>query len=82
LTFENENDVSTFLKIKDFKFTHIVNNDSFIKKIGSYPYPENIFIDKNGYITHIEGPLSYNENLTVNRSIEHFELIINKLINQ
>ena len=80
LTFEEENDVLEFLNKKDFKFTHIANVENFIKKIGSYPYPENIFIDKNGYITNIEGGLPYHKDMDVNLSIEYFESIINKLL--
>ncbi|WP_051238682.1 TlpA family protein disulfide reductase [Gaetbulibacter saemankumensis] len=80
LTFEEENDVSKFLNKKTFKFTHIANVKGFIKKIGSYPYPENIFIDKNGYITNIEGGLPYHKNTDLDSSIEYFESIIKKLL--
>ena len=78
LTFEKENDVLKFLKKKDFNFTHIANIENFINDIGSNPYPESIFIDKNGYITNIEGVLPDHKDL--NLSIEYFELIINKLL--
>jgi len=80
LTFEEVNDVQKFLNKRDFKFTHIANVESFIKKIGSYPYPENIFIDKNGYITHIEDGLPHHEDMDLNKSIEHYELILDKLL--
>jgi thiol-disulfide isomerase/thioredoxin len=80
LTFEKENDVLDFLKKRKFEFTHIANVESFIKEIGSYPYPENIFIDKEGFIRNIEGPLPSNKNMDVNTSIEYYEEIINKLL--
>lgn len=80
LTFEEENDVSKFLNKKTFKFIYIANVKGFVKKIGSYPYPENIFIDKNGYITNIEDGLPYHKNMDVNSSIEYFESIIKKLL--
>jgi len=80
LTFEKENDVLDFLKKRKFEFTHIANVESFIKEIGSYPYPENIFIDKEGFIRNIEGPLPSNKNIDVNTSIEYYEEIINKLL--
>jgi thiol-disulfide isomerase/thioredoxin len=80
LTFEKENDVLDFLKKRKFEFTHIANVESFIKEIGSYPYPENIFIDKEGFIRNIEGTIPSNKNIDVNTSIEYYEEIINKLL--
>lgn len=80
LTFEKENDVLKFLNSKEFNFIHIANVRGFIEKIGSYPYPENIFIDKNGYITNIEGGLPAHKDLDVDTSIEYFESIIKKLL--
>ena len=80
LTFEKEKDVSNFLKKKDFNFTHIANVENYINDIGSYPYPESIFIDKNGYITNIEGPIPHHKDMDVNLSIQYFESIINKLL--
>ncbi|NRR93562.1 TlpA family protein disulfide reductase [Winogradskyella undariae] len=80
LTFEKEEDVRKFLKKREFEFNHIVNVEPFIKEIASYPYPENIFIDKNGTITSIEGPLPSHLDTDVNVAIEYFERIIIKLL--
>lgn len=80
LTFEKENDVINFLKKRKFEFTHIANAENFIREIGSYPYPENIFIDKEGFIRNIEGPIPSNKNNDINLSIEFYEKIINKLL--
>ena len=80
LTFEQEKDVLDFLKKRKFEFTHIANVEEFIKQIGSYPYPENIFIDKEGYIKNIEGLIQNHKNMDVNESIEYFEEIIKKLL--
>jgi thiol-disulfide isomerase/thioredoxin len=80
LTFEKENDVLNFLKKRKFDFIHITNVEGFIKEIGSYPYPENIFIDKEGYIRNIEGPLPSDKDIDINLSIEYFEEIIKKLM--
>lgn len=79
LTFEKEEDVRKFLKKREFDFTHIVNNEKFVKELYSFSYPENIFIDKNGIITNIEGPLP-NLDTNVDISIEYFERIIKKLL--
>lgn len=78
LTFDRKENVLKFLKRKKFTFTHITDAADFINKIGSHPYPENIFIDRNGYITRIEGGISHTDN--VDLSIKYFEFILNKLI--
>jgi thiol-disulfide isomerase/thioredoxin len=80
LTFEKKDDILDFLKKRKFEFTHIANVKEYIKKIGSYPYPETIFIDKEGYIRNIEGPLPSHKDMDVNKSIEYFEEIIKKLL--
>jgi len=80
LTFEKKDDVQKFLKKRKFEFIHIVNVEDFIKEIYSYSYPENIFIDKEGYIRNIEGPILNHKNMDVNESIEYFEEIIKKLL--
>jgi thiol-disulfide isomerase/thioredoxin len=80
LTFEKKEDVLDFLKKRKFDFTHIANVDNFINEIGSYPYPENIFIDKEGFIRNIEGPIPNQKNSDLNLSIRYYEEIINKLL--
>jgi thiol-disulfide isomerase/thioredoxin len=80
LTYEKEEDVRKFLKKREFEFTHIVNVEPFLKEIASYPYPENIFIDKNGLITNIEGPLPSHLDADLDVAIEYFERIIKKLL--
>ncbi len=80
LTFETKEDVLGFLKKRKFDFTHIANVENFINKIGSYPYPENILIDKEGYIRNIEGPIPYNQKSDLNLSIQYYEELINKLL--
>ena len=72
LPFEQEDDVRKFLKKRKFNFTPIVNVQDFINKIGSYPYPENIFVDKNGYITHIEGPLPSHLDMSVSQTFDYY----------
>ena len=80
LTYEKEEDVLEFLKKRKFEFNHVVNVESFIKEIASYPYPENIFIDKNGKITNIEGPLPSHLDMDVDIAIQYFEGIVKKLL--
>lgn len=78
-TFESDSDVLKFLKKKEFKFKHIANSEEFITQISTKPYPENIFINKEGYIEYIEGPLSNDKNL--DKATEYFEFLLNKMIN-
>ena len=48
ITFEEKKRIESFLTSKKFDFTHISNAEDFIKYIGTKPYPESIFIDRNG----------------------------------
>ena len=77
MTFEDTKEVEKFLNRKQFTFTHVSNAYDFIKHIGASPYPESIFIDKDGYIKYIEGVISGNTG-----SASHFEEIIEELIFQ
>ena len=76
LTFNDEDRVSRFLNKTQFNYDHIVNAGDFIELIGSQPYPENIFINKEGKIENIEGILS-EANLS---RIKYFETLIEKLL--
>jgi thiol-disulfide isomerase/thioredoxin len=87
LTFDDEKEVSVFLQKQAFNFKHIasknqkdkkLNVEPFINTIESYPYPENIFIDRFGTIQYIEGGLGNMDNLDL--AIKHFELIIQDLL--
>lgn len=73
ITFDEENKVKKFLEQEPFNFKHITGAHDFINIIGTRPYPENIFIDKEGYIVNIEGGL-------VDFEIDYFESIIEKLL--
>lgn len=78
MTFDNEKKVHDFLNKKDFNFTHITDEKEFIDYIGTKPYPENIFISKEGTIEFIEGGLGGNPDLEM--ATEHFDAIIKKLL--
>jgi thiol-disulfide isomerase/thioredoxin len=87
LTFDDEKDVLKFLIKKDFNYKHIAskeykygetNTEVYLKYIGSYPYPENIFIDRNGTIKYIEVGLPPAEDLDL--VIKHFASIIDELL--
>jgi thiol-disulfide isomerase/thioredoxin len=75
ITFEGKKAVERFLFLRKFTFTHISDADLFIKSIGTKPYPESIFIDKQGYIKYVEGVISGKKGSAV-----HFEEIIEELI--
>jgi len=80
MTFETEKDVAKFLKRKEFNFKHVANVWEFINTIGTKPYPENIFINKNGCIEYVEGGLSNHEDLDL--VIKYFEDILQSLIEE
>ena len=73
MTFDDESRVLKFLSRTDFNFTHIVNVNEYIEEIGSSPYPENIFIKRQGEIQFIEGGV-------IGRNVEYFEGILDKLV--
>lgn len=72
MTFDDAEKVKKFLNRKDFNFVHIPASKEFIDYIGTKPYPENIFINKNGYIEYIEGGLG-------DHSIQYFESLLEKM---
>jgi thiol-disulfide isomerase/thioredoxin len=73
ITFDEKNKVAKFLEKHAFNFEHVTSAGAFIKKIETYPYPENIFINRAGYIVNIEGGL-------VDFEVEYFESIIEKML--
>jgi len=80
MTFQDEKQVTNFLKRKEFNFKHIVNVEDFIKQIATKPYPENIFIGRDGQIKYIEGGLSDSEDW--DSVIKYFESILEKLLDE
>lgn len=55
LTFDSEEKVKRFLSKHSFNFQHVIDAEDYIKLIGSFPYPENIFINKEGTIVEVHG---------------------------
>lgn len=87
LSDDDAKDVKRFLRKNPFKFTQITSEDwerdetslrPYFKEIGSYPFPENIFIDRNGTIQFIEGMIPKNKD--INKETKHFEMIIDHLL--
>jgi thiol-disulfide isomerase/thioredoxin len=73
MTFDKEPSVLKFLSRTDFNFTHIVNVEEYIEQISTSPYPENIFISKQGNIEFIEGGV-------IREKVEYIEGILEKLL--
>ncbi len=83
MTFENKEDTEKFLKRKEFNFIHIADASDYIDYIGSKPYPENIFIGRDGKIKYIEGGLPHSDKKEdMDKIIEHFEYMLNTLLAQ
>ena len=76
MTFNDKEKVSKFLKQKKFNFRHITNVEDYIKRIATYPYPENIFIGKDGHIRYIEGLIRGS------KDFDYFESIFEKLLKE
>lgn len=57
ITFNNEEQVKSFLSMKDFNYEHIIDAKKFIDEIGLNTYPRNIFLDKNGFVQIINGEI-------------------------
>lgn len=81
-TFDNKEDVLKFIEKKPFNFTHLASRDfnDYIKSLASYPYPETIFIDKEGTIRYIESALPPSEGAFVDMEIKYFESLIEELL--
>ena len=82
ITFNNEKEVNTFLEKKKFNFQHIINADNYLDEIGIIAYPKNIFLDKNGIVIYVEGPIpniSGKGKYNIENNIE-FEEYINELL--
>jgi thiol-disulfide isomerase/thioredoxin len=59
ITHESKSLVDKFLKIKDFKFTHIVDSKKLTTDLGFKSMPVNLFLDKNGVLKRVEGNVPY-----------------------
>jgi thiol-disulfide isomerase/thioredoxin len=76
MTFDSEGKVKRFLTKKEFNYKHVADVEDYIKLIGTQPYPENIFINKSGFIENIEGGIPENDE----KSLRYFESLIEKLL--
>ena len=73
MTFDEKPKVLKFLNKTDFNFTHIAYVNDYIETIGTNPFPENIFVSKQGKIKYIEGGV-------MGENTEYFEHILDELI--
>lgn len=54
ITFQDQKEVTEFLKRIDFDFTHIIDSKEYLKSFGFIGYPKTLTLDKNLIITEIE----------------------------
>ena len=80
MTFENKRSVLSFLKKKEFNCKHITDANDYINQIATKPYPENIFIGRDGHIKYIEGGLADSKDL--DSVIKYFESIFENLLKE
>jgi thiol-disulfide isomerase/thioredoxin len=85
ITHENNKTVKSFLKKHPYTFTQITNSSFFIDSLYMQTFPVNMFLDKNGVITKIDGgiPFIINANNELQMSDgKEFMAILRKLIVQ
>jgi thiol-disulfide isomerase/thioredoxin len=54
ITFQNKQEIESFLRKKEFNFTHLVDSKEYLKMFGFFAYPKTLILDKDLTITHIE----------------------------
>ena len=59
ITHEPNTLVKPFLQKHPYTFTHIINNHYFIDSLYMQTFPVNMFLDKNGIITKVEGGIPF-----------------------
>lgn len=82
VTFNNKNEVESFLQKKEFNFLHIIDGKEFLDEKNVQQYPLNIFIDKKGIVQKVEAniPMTKDENGNINADLASFESEIKKLL--
>jgi hypothetical protein len=59
ITHETNKIVNSFLKNHSYEFMQITNTSYFIDSLYMQTFPVNMFLDKNGIITKIEGGIPF-----------------------
>ena len=78
ITFQNEKEVTDFLKSNKFDFTHIIDSSQYLKKIGRFGYPKTLILDKDLIIKDIEKKLPSDSNTI--KAAEIFKTKISNLL--
>lgn len=85
LAADSNEKVETFLKKREFNFTHIVAEEFIRDELKILEFPKNIFLDRNGRVAGIEDGIPYIVDDKKEPTIgdgKDFELIIDALLNQ
>ncbi len=82
ITFNNKSEVEKFLEKREFNFTHIIDEKTFLKEKNIPQYPINIFLDKNGIVKTVDGNISMvqNKDGSISADLGSFENSIKKLL--
>ncbi len=85
VTFNNENEVKSFLLKREFNFEHIVDAQQFIQEIGLNTYPRNLLLDKNGIVQTIKDEIpskiiKKNKKSELKFDLSDYEKIIDELL--
>lgn len=74
ITFNDEEEIKSFLSKKDFNYKHIIDAQKFIDEIGLNTYPRNIILDKNGIVQLINDEIPSNEIIENKKQTLKFDL--------
>lgn len=85
ITFNDEEQVKSFLSKKNFNYEHIIGAQQFIDEIGLNTYPRNIILDKNGIVQIINGEIPSNKTKKskakeLKFDLSEYEMLLNNLL--
>lgn len=74
ITFNDEEEIKSFLSKKDFNYEHIIDAQKFIDEIGLNTFPRNIILDKNGIVQLINNEIPSNKIIENKKQTLKFDL--------
>ena len=79
ITYEGSNDVTEFLKGREFNFTHLIDSRDYLKSFGFFGYPKTLILDKNLTVIDIEKSIPKDLSNRKQNDTEFKQRIISKL---
>jgi thiol-disulfide isomerase/thioredoxin len=79
ITYEDSNEVTEFLKRREFNFTHLTDSRDYLKSFGFFGYPKTLILDKNLIIIEIEKLIPKDISKRKQNEAEFKQRVISKL---